>query len=371
MKKQDKHTQTIQHPLFGISLINWLQIIIKNGGIDTPYLQRAFFITITSLLTLPARILFTLKYSKKIQKTSIIHPPVFIIGHWRSGTTYLHELMSYDPQFSYISLWHTLLPNSFLILDPLKELLSQFLPKERPMDAIKVEADGPYEEEAGIAVLNPWSFFHGLHFPRNAEEQYQKSMHFHDMTEQEKNRWKKTYHTFIQSITYANNGKPLILKNPPNTTRIQILLDLYPNARFIHIYRNPYKVYLSTKKMRTRVLDKLALQKSSPEELDKQIINNYIRVMNTYFEQKNLIPKNQLVEIRYEDLVTEPEKQVNKIYTTLNLPGLDIALHEMRKYLKKQENYKVNVYKIDDKIIKHVQNNWEFTITKWGYSPPE
>ena len=370
MKNQNKNTQTIQHPLFGISLTNWVQILIKNGGIDTPYLPRAYFITISSLLTLPARLLFNLKYSKKIQKTPITQPPVFIIGHWRSGTTYLHELLSYDPQFTYVTLWHTLLPNSFLILDPLKDLLAQFLPSERPMDAIKVEADGPYEEEAGLAVLNPWSFFHGLHFPRNAEEQYLKSMHFHDMTIREKNHWKKTYHTFLQSVSYANKGKPLLLKNPPNTTRIQMLLDLYPKARFIHIYRNPYKVYLSTKKMRTRVLDKLALQKSSPEELDTQIINNYNRVMKTFFEQKDLIPKNQLVEIRYEDLVAEPEKQVKKIYSTLNLPGLDNALPEMHKYLIKQENYKVNVYQIDEKIIQHVQKNWEFTISKWGYKPP-
>jgi hypothetical protein len=150
-----------------------------------------------------------------------------------------------------------------------------------------------------------------------------------------------------------------------------MLLELYPNARFIHIYRNPYKVYLSTKKMRTRVLDKLALQKASPEELDRQIINNYIRVMNTFFDLKDLIPKNQLVEIRYEDLVAEPEKQVKEIYATLNLPGLDNALPEMHKYLRKQENYKVNVYKIDEKIIQHVQQNWEFTIKKWGYMPPK
>jgi hypothetical protein len=85
--------------------------------------------------------LFKIKYSSKINKTKISHPPVFIIGHWRSGTTYLHEILSQDPQFCYVSLWNTLLPDSFLILEPIKKFLMRFLPSERPMDAIKVDMD--------------------------------------------------------------------------------------------------------------------------------------------------------------------------------------------------------------------------------------
>jgi LPS sulfotransferase NodH len=190
------------------------------------------------------------------------------------------------------------------------------------------------------------------------------------MATEEKNRWKTTYQQFIKTVTFANHGKRLLSKNPPNTARITTLLELFPEASFIHIYRSPYKVYLSTKKMRQNVLDKLALQKASEAEIEQQVIQNYIRLMNSYFEQKEKIQKGKLVEIKYEDLITNPIEQVKKIYSTLKLPDFEDALPKMKKYLEKQSDYKTNVYSIDDKIVQHVNKNWKFTIDRWKYTPP-
>lgn len=366
-KKQDKN---IQHPLFGISVSNWIKLLENNGGVDTKYLLRGIFITIMSIITVPIRLLFKLKYESKINNIKIERPPVIIIGHWRSGTTYLHELLSQDSQFCFVTLWHTLLPDSFLILNPIKKFLANFLPTKRPMDEINVDIDGPYEEEAGIAVFSPWSFFHCLHFARNAEEQYLKSIHFEGLSDREKKQWRNKYLKFMKSVTYANNGKRLLIKNPANTARISALLEIFPDANFIHIYRNPYKVYLSTIKMRNRVLDKLALQNSKKEDIEKQVVENYKRLMKSFFEQKKLISKDKIVDIKYEDLVSSPLKQVKKIYKKLDLPGLDNALPEMEKYLERQKDYKTNVYKIDNKVLKQVQKEWDFTINMWKYKPP-
>ena len=370
-KNNQKNTKTIQHPLFGITFKNWMQLLNLNGGIDSNYFARGAFITIGSIVMLPVRIISRLKYESKINNTEIKNPPVFIVGHWRSGTTYLHELLSEDPQFCYVSLWNTIMPDSYLLLNSTKKFLSNFIPDERPMDSIKVDIDGPYEEEAGIAATSPWSFFHCLHFARNAEEQYLKSIHFENLTDKEKTEWDNNFLKFMKSVTYANNGKRLLLKNPANTARIPTLLELFPNAYFIHIYRNPYKVYLSTKKMRTRVLDKLALQNAKEEEIETQVIETYKRVMNSFFKQQKLIPKERYVEISYEELVKDPIKQVRKIYSKLKLPGFKDALPGMKKYLDSKKNYKTNVYKIDEKIINHVYNNWKFTIDLWDYKPPE
>jgi hypothetical protein len=314
---------------------------------------------------------FKIKYNKKIHDVPIKNPPVFIIGHWRSGTTYLHELLSNDPQFCYTTLWSTLLPEGFLILEPMKRFLARFLPSERPMDAIKVDMDGPYEDEAALAVLCPWSFFHCLHFPRNAEEQYQKSIHFQGFSSKEKNQWKATYLKFIKTILYMNPGKRFLSKNPPNTARISTLLEVFPEAKFIHIYRSPYLVYLSTKKMRMKVLDKLALQDASEEEIEKQVVSNYIRLMNSFFEQKEQIKTDRFVEVRYEDLIDDPMKHIQHIYETLKIPGFETATPAMMKYLDRQSEYKTNVYSIDQRIVQHVDKNWKFTIDRWRYAPPK
>jgi len=366
-----ENKETVQHPLFGISTKNWIRLIKNNKGIDNKYLKRGVFITISSIFFAPARFLFKIRYDSKINNTKIKYPPVIIVGHWRTGTTYLHELLSQDPQFCSVTLWNTLLPDSFLVLNPLKKFFANFLPKKRPMDEIRVDIDGPYEEEAAIAVLSPWSFFHCLHFARNAEEQYLKSMHFEGLNEEKIKQWKESYLKFMKTITYSNNGKRLLLKNPANTTRIQMLLELFPDANFIHIYRNPYKVYLSTIKMRNKVLDKLALQNASRKEIENQVIENYKRVMNCFFKEVKKIPKNKIVEIRYEDLVANPKKQVKKIYEKLNLPGLEKAIPEMNKYLEMQKDYKTNVYKIDKEILDRVKKNWNFTIDLWSYKPPK
>lgn len=370
-KKIKSEIKTIQHPLFGISFKNWIKVLVKNGGFDFQFFPRAFFITISSISLIPAKFLFKILYDSKIENSEIKIPPVFIIGHWRSGTTFLHELLSYDPQFCYITLRNTLLPDSFLILNPLKEFLSRFLPSTRPMDQIEVAADGPYEDEAGLSVLYDWSFFHALHFPRNAEEQYLKSIHFQGFNNNELNNWKKIYQKFLKTVSFEKNGKRLLLKNPPNSTRIKQILEIFQNAKFIHIYRNPYKVYLSTKKMRTKVLDKLSLQNAYEEEIEEQVINNYKRLMNSFFEQKDLIPAENLIEIRYEDLVANPLKQVKEIYKKLDLDGYEDAKSGFENYLESKKDYKTNVYKIDKKIIDNVKNHWEFTINLWGYKPPK
>jgi len=93
--------------------------------------------------------------------------------------------------------------------------------------------------------------------------------------------------------------------------------------------------------------------------------------MKTYFEQVKLIPKDRLVDVRYEDLVKDPLKTVSKIYSKLKIPGLKNALPGMNKYLDSKKDYKVNVYKYDEKIIKHIYDKWKFTIEKWGYKPPK
>jgi omega-hydroxy-beta-dihydromenaquinone-9 sulfotransferase len=325
----------------------------------------------TSLGTMPFRAMFDLKYKRAIRKSSLAHPPIFIIGHWRSGTTYLQELLNHDPQFCSISLWHTMVPSCFPILEPFKKGLSTYLPTTRPMDNMDVTADGVYEEEAGMAVLYPYSFFHCFHFPRNAEKQYASAVHFEGLSKKEVEDWKKRYVFFLKTVSYMNPEKTLLLKNPANTARIETILDLFPDARFIHIYRNPYKVFLSTMKMRTQVLDVLALQKSNKEDIEHHVINDYIRLMKSFFEKKDLIPKDQFYEIKYESFIKDPLKQVESMYDHLGIPGFQIAKKQMEAYLETKKNYKVNVYKIDKDLMEKIRKHWGFTIKKWEYSVPK
>jgi len=364
-------SRDIHHPLFSTSITNWIRLLVDNGGVDIGFFLRAVFITVFTIILSPARLISKVLYNSRVAKTRIENPPIFIIGHWRSGTTFLHEVISQDPQLAYISLWHTLVPDSFLFLENLKTLMARFLPATRPMDMIKVDVDSPYEEEAGLAVLGPWSFFHCFIFPRNPERRFRQSVLFEDMSDKDMEIWKRNYLQFLKAVTFANNGKQLILKNPADTSRIRVLLELFPDARFIHIYRNPYKVYMSTKKLRMQVLGLFALQKTTEQEIEKHVLKNYVQLMESYFEQKDLIPKGRLVEIRYEEFVANPLEQIRQIYSKLGLTGFEEAKPAMQKHLHREAGYKKNVYTFDKNIKELVDKHWGFTIKKWGYKPPQ
>ncbi|GAH11808.1 unnamed protein product, partial [marine sediment metagenome] len=43
----------------------------------------------------------------------------------------------------------------------------------------------------------------------------------------------------IKKLYYKNGDKLLILKDPIDTANIDLLIELYPNAKFVHIIRDP------------------------------------------------------------------------------------------------------------------------------------
>jgi len=240
------------------------------------------------------------------------------------------------------------------------------LPATRPMDAIEVAMDGPYEDEAALAVLGPWSFFHCMYFPRNAEEQYLKSVHFQGLSSSEREAFKASYLQLLQAVTFANAGKRLLSKNPPNTARVKLLLELFPDAKFVFISRDPYLVYLSTRKMRSNVLKVMALQKGSDAELEREVMSNYVRILQAYLQEKSLVPAGNLVEVKYEDLVAHPMDEVKRVYSSLGL-SVDAALPGIQRYLASRAEYKTNEYSISPEVVQKINESWGFAFDQWQY----
>jgi hypothetical protein len=144
-------------PSLGSPLKNWLKLISSNGFfIKLKYYPRLYLILIVSIIGIPFRMFEHWKFRKKIKLTHIIKPPIFILGHWRSGTTYLHNLLTQDPQFGYISMLEASFPKSFLITNFFKFFMNSFLPKKRPMDNMEMGLNFPQEEEMAIGNLIPF-----------------------------------------------------------------------------------------------------------------------------------------------------------------------------------------------------------------------
>lgn len=298
-------------------------------------------------------------------------PPVFLIGHWRSGTTHLHNLLTCDPQFGWLSMFHCMTPNSFLGAARLaRYLLRHKLPTERPMDAVPLGLDAPQEEELFLSRISRWSFNHCWTFPRHMRRIFDETVLFESDEPRAAELWKRDYLWLLRRLSIDQHGRPLVLKNPPNTARVRQLLELFPQARFIHIYRNPYVVFRSTVHLWRKLLAQWAVQSYDMPEVEELILYGYRRMMQRYFDDMALIPPGQLAEVRFEDLETDPVGQVRRIYEELSLDGLDRALPPMRRHLESQEDYRKNSYPFDRETLDRVERHWGFTIDRWGYRPP-
>ena len=373
MKTEKQVPPYEQHPLAGGSFINLIKLFLSSGGVDREYLPKALVVARESLRTIPLRIYESLKFDRKLAEVEIKFPPIFIVGHWRSGTTYLHYLISRDPNLGYYATWQAFRNSEIFLANPklAKLRADATFPKKRGIDGVILSSDYPTEEEPALANYSSYSFATGRFFAKNMQSVFQKVVLFAGGDESTKSGWKRGYLRFFKRVTLSAEGKRLILKNPLNTARIEALLELFPDAKFIHIYRNPYVVYASTCNLNQKFGEILGFQRISDREMSENIFYLYKAMMKNFGDAKSLIPPSNLIEISYEDFIGNEISYLNRIYTQFNLPGFEQAEPLFRKYIESQANYETNKYSLDEETIKRITEEWKFTIDRWQYDVPE
>ena len=95
-----------------------------------------------------------------------IEPPIFILGHWRSGTTLLHELLVQDPRHTFPNTYQCFDPCHFLLTERLvRRYCNWLLPARRIMDNMPVGWERPQEDEFALALLGQPSPYLTIAFP--------------------------------------------------------------------------------------------------------------------------------------------------------------------------------------------------------------
>jgi hypothetical protein len=346
-----------------------MKILIENRfNIDWRYIPKALYVTVMILIMTPFRIIEKKSFNK-IKNDIMVKSPIFIIGHWRSGTTFLHYLMGQDKDLSFVSTFETMTPNMMIKNEDLfKNIVKNHLPIKRPMDNLELNADLPYEEEYAIANLSPYSFYHAWYFPKKMRKYFDQNVIYTNVNNGIKEKWIEIYDYFLKKITYKNNGNQIVLKSLVNTAKIPIILKRYPNAKFIYMYRDPYKVYLSTWKLYRKILPIFSFQKLENNELDIEILYNYRSLIKKYLKDRNLIPSENLIEIKYENFVENPFETLRKIYYKFGLDSFNKSENAFKNYILKHKNYKTNNYLIDNKIKEKIYNEWKFAFEEFGYT---
>lgn len=346
-------------PLIGSRASNVFHLLKKNKpGRRWRFVIRLGYVFLSShlLMSLLGR-LENWRYRKMTGKANQIKDPVFIIGHWRSGTTFLHYLMTKDNQFGYVNNCQAFMPHlMFSFQRTVRWLTRTHLLKKRPMDDVKLYWNSPQEEEFALANLSVSSAYHGWYFPQRLTDYFEKYALMQGLTAKERWNFKLLYRRYIQKACIANRGKLLLLKNPANTGRVRMLLELFPNARFIYLRREPWQVYLSSLRLHEKMIASFGLQNYEQKKLPVFVSDLYRKLIDKYETDKALIPNEKLIEVDYEQLVQEPLSILQMIYGRLNLPGYERAKAGFVDYLQSQAGYKAASYSISPAQKQQINN---------------
>jgi omega-hydroxy-beta-dihydromenaquinone-9 sulfotransferase len=361
--------------LINISLIEFTRRLFKGGGISLKglFLLPAYYLQI--LPSLPFALLQFLIYGRRINNTVISKDPIFILGHYRSGTTLLQKLMVSNRLFGFLTNYDALFPNSNLLFGKRMQYVFQWL-----INLLKIKnpffhnsivnlSEPTEEDDYLMNKASAYSAYWGLVFPKRWHEWLNGNQQF--MNQQYCKGWKKEYLKAIKYITFRNNGKQLVLKSPPNTERISMLVEMFPEAKFIYIYRNPFHMYYSVKNMWQRAILKLySIQKISDEALDEIIFGHLIYLVEQYEKDKKLIPEGNLVEISYEKLKSDSFNTMQKIYSGINLPDFELTTNDLRLQLKMEKDYQNFQYHYSEATFKKITERWGKYIHQWNYKSP-
>lgn len=353
-------------PLAGVTIGLWLKVLKKHGTtIPVRYWPRNCFTIfmgiINSLMAL--REPDSWKDDKYKPKC-----PIFIIGHHRSGTTHLWKLLSVDKKFIYPTVTETIFPFTMLSMESITNKLARiFSPRKRPQDNVSSSSESPMGEEWALCTSTFLSTHMARHFPHNRDD-YKKYLTMKDVDEEEKTTWKSALDMVARKILYRYGTDATILfKAPPNTAKIKLILELYPDARFIHIYRNPLHVYRSVLYMERKSLPLCTYQQTNEDGLKGFIIWRYKTMYNSFLEDKDDIPAKQFTELSFEELEKDRVVAIEKIYKDLQKEGFESIRPELEKYVDSISDYQKNRYRLGKEDRELVKKEWGRFIDHWGY----
>lgn len=351
--------------LCGCTFGDWARILRRAGfRVDVAYWPRAALITGNSLLFSACRLWERSRYQRDINKASV-PAPLFVLGIWRSGTTHLHNLLAQDDRFAFPNSYQVLFPHTFLSMESWHApILEAFLPRRRAMDNVKSGVAEPQEEEAALAVSGLSYHLNLLVFPRTGGC-FRRFLTLRDVNASEMAAWELALMTFLRKLTFKYQ-RPLILKSPGNTARIKLLLDLFPDARFVLIHRHPHHVFQSMIHLLHKTHPYCALQHDTPGA--DEVIRDYANVYDAYFEQRHLIPEGNFCELAFEDLERDPVEQIRRVYETLRLPAFEYVEPRLNEYVRSLAGYQRNRFsELPAGIRNRLAKEWKRCFEEWGY----
>jgi len=289
-----------------------------------------------------------------------VRRPVFVIGHARSGTTYLHRMLANDPQFSYVLLWEMFFPS---LIE--KRMLRAVLRWDERMggrlrkriDALderlfgrsqSVHESGLFapEEDEFLLTLSCASGFWVVQYP------YVDQLDFYYVDDRwpvrKRQRVMQFYRECVRRQLVLNGpGLTHLSKAPIHCGRVESLIETFPDARFVVPVRNPYETIPSFLKLMQFAWSARKRAEQDMQESFRAFVDSSYHYYQHPLDVLEAHPEVPSVIVDYRDLVTNPAGTMRRVYDELEI-GM-VPEQEKALSAEKGREYKSgHVYSLDE-----------------------
>jgi hypothetical protein len=274
---------------------------------------------------------------------SSIRRPIFITGMPRSGSSFLHELLTKDPANRAPRVWEVMFPvsaNGDSNGDERDRRIGKTAASlwwfrrlaHQPDSVYPMRACSPHECVAihGYTCLSQ-EFISTARIPG-----YEKFLRSTDLTPVY--AWQKRFLQYLQS---GSTPRRWVLKAPDHVYSLRELFSIFPDAVIIQTHRNPLEVLRSSIQL-TQVLYNLFAWRGSQEQLAEREATLLARAMEEFIRFRDAHPEmaDRFIDLNYSELVADPLAAVRRVYQQLNIVLTDQAAERMRQLISQRSRYR-------------------------------
>lgn len=260
-------------------------------------------------------------------------PPVFVIATPRSGTTFLHHLLALDDeQFVSFKLYQTIAPSVLMdrAISVLGELDEQAgLGLNRLLDAIDrrmftswngihrvgLRAD---EEDENLFVYSLVSPALYMLFP--AIRAMPELVDLSGFSPKSLRRLAHDYRETVRRLLFVTGGQRIpLIKNVLLPSRLPVAKLAFPNARYIHIVRDPREAIPSAVSLFYAMWHSHSPEIAANSPETRALSDMFLKHYRLLCDEKHKQPPESWITVRFESLVADPVGTVSQIYDALGL----------------------------------------------------
>ncbi len=310
-----------------------------------------------------------------------VKEPVFIIGHYRSGSTFLQRFLENEKDFKSMTLGDVLMPSLLfnrlfrgilsLSLKTLPDSMSnneECIGHKMGMDLAEEDqsifwfyltGESPMLEISYMA--DSYKYHSKLHYEYSGNSSYGTKKLIQYL--------KKCYQKYL----YRVGGGRILSKSPPFTCYMRTISDTFPDGKFIYLVRTPYEVIPSWLSLCKAQFIETFGESRIKNKMHKERYGQSVELYKYFERVKDLKEfRDRIYYINYDELI----KNFEGVYTGM-LEFLEVKLTKDTEEKIKEQGDKQRAYKRKHKVLdieefglsnKDIKRDLDFVFDKYGFN---